>query len=72
MALGWAAALLREADRQHQGLDLFGRDAFLLGRLLVTLGALCCAVLHHALLCSALLCSALLRCVCRMPCELVG
>lgn len=38
VALPWAAALLRECDRQHQGIDLFGRDAFLLGRLLVTLG----------------------------------
>lgn len=38
VALSWAAALLRECDRPHHGIDLFGRDYFLLGRMLVTLG----------------------------------
>ncbi len=59
VALSWAAVLLRNCDRQQHGIDLFGRDAFLLGRLLITLGALCmlhvcCAVMHacmHAVLC---------------------
>lgn len=41
VALSWAVALLRDCDRQQQGVDLFGRDAFLLGRLLATLGAMC-------------------------------
>lgn len=39
VALKWAAALLRECDVRRHGIDLFGRDHFLLGRLLVTLGA---------------------------------
>lgn len=44
MALAWGAALLRDCDKQLQGIDLFGRDHFLLGRLLVTLGTFveCC------------------------------
>ena len=40
VALKWAAALLRECDQPHHGVNLFGRDFFLLGKLLVTLGAL--------------------------------
>ncbi len=39
VALRWAAALLRHCDERRQGVDLFGRDAFLLGRLLATLAA---------------------------------
>ena len=48
MALSWAATLLRECDLERQGIDLFGRDSFLLGRLLITLGVLCmaCAAQH--------------------------
>lgn len=38
VALKWTAALLKECDVQGHGIDLFNRDAFLLGRLLVTLG----------------------------------
>lgn len=38
MVLNWTATLLSGVAKQHHGLDLFGRDAFLLGRLLVTLG----------------------------------
>ena len=37
MALQWAAALLKDSDRVRQGVDLFGRDAMLLGRVMVTL-----------------------------------
>ena len=38
VALRWAAALLRSCDQPRHGVDLFGRDALLLGRLLATLG----------------------------------
>ena len=43
VALQWAAALLRDSDRVRQGVDLFGRDALLLGRVLVTLVRPCLA-----------------------------
>ena len=39
IALKWAAALLRQCDEPQHGIDLLGRDHFLLGKLLVTLGA---------------------------------
>ncbi|KAL4535752.1 hypothetical protein Ndes2437A_g06448 [Nannochloris sp. 'desiccata'] len=39
IALKWAAALLKECDVRRHGVDLFGRDHFILGRLLATLGA---------------------------------
>ncbi|KAK2080305.1 hypothetical protein QBZ16_000158 [Prototheca wickerhamii] len=39
VALQWTRALLAGVDKQHHGIDLFGRDAFLLGRLLGTLGS---------------------------------
>ncbi|KAL4458913.1 hypothetical protein ABPG75_013778 [Micractinium tetrahymenae] len=39
IALKWAAALLRHCDEPQHGIDLLGRDSFLLGKLLVTLGA---------------------------------
>jgi telomere length regulation protein len=42
VALKWAAALLRHVDEPQHGIDLLGRDHFLLGKLLVTLGALRC------------------------------
>jgi hypothetical protein len=38
VALRWASALLRSCDQPRHGVDLFGRDGLLLGRLLVTLG----------------------------------
>jgi Telomere length regulation protein len=38
IALKWAAALLKECDVRRHGVDLFGRDHFVLGRLLATLG----------------------------------
>lgn len=38
IALKWAAALLRHCDEPQHGIDLLGRDSFLLGKLLVTLG----------------------------------
>lgn len=38
LALQWAAALLSECDVRKHGVDLLGRDHFLLGRLLLTLG----------------------------------
>ena len=37
VALPWAAALLRDCDHKRHGVDLFGRDPLLLGRLLITL-----------------------------------
>jgi hypothetical protein len=45
VALKWAAALLKECDVQKHGVDLFGRDAYLLGKLLTTLGTFieCCS-----------------------------
>lgn len=42
VALQWGAALLRDADADRQGIDMFGRDAIVLGRLLVTLVSLLC------------------------------
>lgn len=39
VAIKWAAALLRDADIQMHGIDLLGRDHFLLGKLLLTLGS---------------------------------
>lgn len=39
VGLKWASALLRKCDVRQHGIDLFGRDHFLLGRLLCTLGA---------------------------------
>lgn len=39
VALRWAAALLQQCDVKQQGIDLFGRDSLLLGRLLTVLGA---------------------------------
>ncbi|PSC76828.1 telomere length regulation TEL2-like protein [Micractinium conductrix] len=39
LALKWAAALLKRCDEPQHGIDLLGRDHFLLGKLLVTLGA---------------------------------
>ena len=38
IALKWTVALLRECDVRRHGVDLFGRDHFLLGCLLSTLG----------------------------------
>ncbi len=38
IALKWAVALLKECDVRRHGVDLFGRDYFILGRLLATLG----------------------------------
>ena len=35
MAAEWSAALLSAADEERQGVDLFGRDALLLGRIIV-------------------------------------
>ena len=40
IALKWAAALLKECDVRRHGVDLFGRDYFILGRLVATLGSL--------------------------------
>ncbi len=42
IALKWAAALLRHCDEPQHGIDLLGRDSFLLGKLLVTLGEFAC------------------------------
>lgn len=39
VAVKWAAALLRECDVRRHGVDLFGRDSFILGRLIITLGS---------------------------------
>ena len=38
VALQWFQALLGDCDAPRHGVDLFGRDALLLGRLLATLG----------------------------------
>jgi telomere length regulation protein len=38
VAVRWAAALLQQCDVKQQGVDLFGRDSLLLGRLLTVLG----------------------------------
>lgn len=38
VAVRWAAALLHQCDVKQQGVDLFGRDSLLLGRLLTVLG----------------------------------
>lgn len=40
VALKWAAALLKHCDEPQHGIDLLGKDHFLLGKLLVTLGEL--------------------------------
>ena len=37
VAARWAAALLDQADQERQGVDLFGRDALVLGHVLATL-----------------------------------
>ncbi len=37
MAARWTAALLADCDLERQGIDLFGRDSLLLGRLLTCL-----------------------------------
>lgn len=37
VALPWAAGLLQDCDQKRHGVDLFGRDPLLLGRLLITL-----------------------------------
>lgn len=37
VAACWAAALLDQADQERQGVDLFGRDALVLGHVLATL-----------------------------------
>ena len=37
VALKWASELLKGSDQVRHGVDLFGRDAMVLGRLLVTL-----------------------------------
>ena len=43
-AVPWATALLSECDVERHGVDLFGRDALLLGRLMTTLaGFVSCA-----------------------------
>ena len=42
-ALPWATALLARCDVESHGMDLFGRDTALLGRLLTTLAALAAA-----------------------------
>ncbi|KAL6767586.1 hypothetical protein ACKKBF_B35845 [Auxenochlorella protothecoides x Auxenochlorella symbiontica] len=47
VALQWASVLLGGVDKQHHGIDLFGRDAFLLGRLLTTLGTFLEATAGH-------------------------
>lgn len=37
VAADWMSALLGSVDKESQGVDLFGRDALLLGRVLVCL-----------------------------------
>ena len=37
VALKWAAELLKGSNQVRHGVDLFGRDALVLGRLLITL-----------------------------------
>ncbi len=37
VVLHWAAGLLADCGKERHGVDLFGRDAWLLGRLLLTL-----------------------------------
>ncbi len=51
VAVRWASALLRECDVRRHGVDLFGRDGLLLGRLLTTLStfAECVAQTHTAI-----------------------
>lgn len=39
VAVRWATALLQQCDVRQQGIDLFGRDSLLLGRLLTVLGS---------------------------------
>jgi hypothetical protein len=38
VAVRWASLLLQQADVKQHGVDLFGRDSHMLGRLLMTLG----------------------------------
>ena len=38
VAVRWAAGLLRACDEKGHGVDLFGRDSLMLGRLLSCLG----------------------------------
>eukprot|EP00879_Flechtneria_rotunda_P019452 GHRR01020431.1.p1 GENE.GHRR01020431.1~~GHRR01020431.1.p1 ORF type:complete len:328 (+),score=126.87 GHRR01020431.1:473-1456(+) len=38
VAVRWTTLLLKECDVRHHGIDLFGRDSLLLGRLLTVLG----------------------------------
>ncbi|KAK9822319.1 hypothetical protein WJX74_006980 [Apatococcus lobatus] len=40
VVLHWAAGLLTDCSKERHGVDLFGRDCWLLGRLLLTLGTL--------------------------------
>lgn len=44
IAMQWTAALLRDVDVRRHGVDLFGRDSFMLGKVLTTLGTFleCC------------------------------
>ena len=46
IALKWANALLRQVDVRRQGVDLFNRDSYVLGRVLATLGSLLEASQH--------------------------
>eukprot|EP00878_Enallax_costatus_P045926 GHUV01055464.1.p1 GENE.GHUV01055464.1~~GHUV01055464.1.p1 ORF type:complete len:126 (-),score=46.63 GHUV01055464.1:483-860(-) len=39
VAIHWTSMLLRDCDIKHHGIDLFGRDSLLLGRLLTVLGS---------------------------------
>lgn len=39
VAIRWTSMLLRDCDVNHHGIDLFGRDSLLLGRLLTVLGS---------------------------------
>lgn len=48
VAIPWTAALLKQCDVPGHGIDLFGKDTFLLGRLLVTLGSFLEACHHCA------------------------
>ena len=48
MALKWASELLRGSDQVRHGVDLFGRDALVLGRLLMTLVSCAAVVLGVA------------------------
>jgi hypothetical protein len=48
VAIPWTAALLKQCDVPGHGIDLFGKDTFLLGRLLITLGSFLEAAQHCA------------------------